>query len=104
MRSSTFSLNDASRSLAEGDQEAFGAALAAMVDRYEVRYEAATEEESLPEVELLTEGKVFVEGLALLRLAERAGLELQVEYPFLPRVARPDGPQTFAADAWLVPG
>jgi hypothetical protein len=47
------------------------------------------------------EGQIFVEGLAVLRIAELKGLKISGEYPLIPEISRvPLGTPLPAEDAW----
>jgi hypothetical protein len=51
-----------------------------------------------------TEPYIWVEGLALIRLARTRGLELSSDYPMAPSLAMIAGPASYAADDWQKPG
>jgi hypothetical protein len=55
------------------------------------------------EVAVALGAKVFVEGVALVRLARRAGLETALEYPMCPALALADGPPPEPKDEFAVP-
>jgi hypothetical protein len=76
------------RALAISDQEAFDAAFEARLRERRASIAADKERGRLEEPEIVTEQYVFVEALALLRIAELRGLSTQEEYPYCPSVAR----------------
>jgi hypothetical protein len=76
------------RALVARRQDAFDAALEALLTEHESRYEARARAMSVEDECSLAERYVSVEGLALLRLAERRGLAVQPDYIFLPSLAR----------------
>jgi hypothetical protein len=76
------------RALVIREQDAFNAALDALLTEHESRHDARARAMSLEDECALTERYVSVEGLALLRLAERRGLAVQADYLFLPSLAR----------------
>ncbi|CAM2064991.1 Immunity 49 family protein [Sulfidibacter corallicola] len=84
----------------DDEAEDFEDAFTLLLDEREAFYRAKREDESLTEELLLTEGKFFVEGLALLRLAERKGFPVQDEYLFVPSPVRRDISASFDADSW----
>ena len=76
------------RALLLGDENYFESAFDSFIER---RTEALSEwKETLtfdPELEA-TEGKIFIEGLAVLRIAEIKGIPTRPEYRFVPRLTR----------------
>ncbi|QRK12594.1 immunity 49 family protein [Archangium violaceum] len=60
--------------------------------------------QSVPPDRRLTEGFVFMDGLAFLRLAETLGMPVQREYPTIPKFARiPLGRAPLPHDSWMRP-
>jgi len=92
---------DLCRALLRGDQEAFDEALETLIaGRQRELAELLEAERCLPE-DVPTTAKVWVELLALLRLAEEAGLRTPLELPLAPSVARRvDRARLPAADDW----
>ena len=76
---------DLCRALVARDQEDFGAALRTLLDQHGVQ---AKKDWEFGKMEDGEEGRVCVEALALLRLAERRGLATEAEYPYCPSLAR----------------
>jgi hypothetical protein len=76
------------RALTEGDHEAFDEAFSSLLDEREEQIEANKARGQLEEPQVIAQRQVFVEGLALLRLAERRGLTTQSDYQHCPSLAR----------------
>lgn len=89
------------KALLASDGKAFGEALSLFLSerRDQLRRKMKTERIA-PEL-AATEGHFSVEGLALVRLAERKGLETEEDYLHVPSTAREPFPGTFRADSWL---
>jgi hypothetical protein len=88
------------RALLERDAAAFGDALHQLTQQHRDHHARMRASGGLPESQLLSEGKVFVEGLALVRVAESRGLACDDEYPLIPSLIRADFSAGFAPDAW----
>lgn len=92
---------DVCRALLGADAEAFHEALLAAIEehRRDFRQKDAHDDDARR-----TDGAVFMNGLALLRLAELGGLSTQREYPNVPHMARlPVGDLLLSSDAWKNP-
>ncbi|MFL5349315.1 MAG: hypothetical protein ACJ8AT_31325 [Hyalangium sp.] len=96
---------DACRALLHQQADAFDKALQATVDARLVRFQKLRRD-SGPNDELRkTEGALFMNGLAMLRLAELRGMDTRREYPTLPALARvPIGRPAPPQSAWMTPG
>jgi len=92
------------RALHSEDADAFHNALSQYLDERETAYARKTVRESALPEEIATEGKLCVEGLALVVLAETLGMETERDYLFIPSLARADGPPNQPDDAWMDPG
>ena len=92
------------RALADGDAERFDESLGGLVAERELYYREGAASEDILEEEWATDGQLFVEGLALVAIAERLGLPTAEDYLFIPSIARPSRPTAFDADAWRSPG
>ncbi|QSQ22278.1 immunity 49 family protein [Pyxidicoccus parkwayensis] len=79
---------DLCRALMAHEQEGLDSALKALLEERERHFHAKAKSWSVKDEHYETERFVFVEGLALLRLAERRGLSVQAEYLFMPGLAR----------------
>ena len=90
----------ACQALLAADGDAFDAALTQMMEEREVRYRKLAEKESEAEDVLATEGYVSIEGIALVRLAVKAGLKPQEDYPFIPSIALERPRLRYRADSW----
>jgi hypothetical protein len=90
------------RALLSRDGTAFQEALLALIADREDRFQEV-KEESGPNFDLKwTEGPLFLNGLAFLRIAERLGLRTEPEYPTIPRLVRLDVPlPALGPDAWM---
>ena len=90
---------DVCRALAARDQASFESSFEALLDEREATIFAAKDQGQLEELEVIAARLIFVEGLAILRIAERRGLTTQTEYRLCPSVARapmrapPENPQ-----------
>lgn len=91
---------DAGRALVARDRGAFDAALARLADRHRERWEMRFAKGAVGEDEFAAEGHLFVEGLALLALADRRGLATEFEHSCLPDEARRRSLLTVDAEAW----
>jgi hypothetical protein len=70
------------------DQGAFAAAMDAFVAARTNHLDADEARHRIEEPVMLAERHVYVEGLAMLRIAERLGLAVQTDYLYLPSLAR----------------
>lgn len=76
------------RALAQKDQDAFDESFDDLLDEQEDRIAAAKARGQMDDPIVVSQRRVFVEGLAILRLAEMCGLETQPEYRYCPSLAR----------------
>jgi hypothetical protein len=79
---------DVSTALATRGQESFDEAFEKLLEEREAQIEADKKRGQLEEPEIVAQRQVFVEGLAILRLAEKLGLTTQGEYKYCPSLAR----------------
>lgn len=79
---------DVSRALAARDAEAFETAFTDLLRDRQLQISADEDRGQLETPEVMAERQVFVEGLALLRVASFLGIETQREYRYCPGVAR----------------
>jgi hypothetical protein len=86
--------------LLQGDSEAFNAALAQYLAERKASQDERRETSVLSEEEKATWAHVSIEALALVRLAERKGLETEEEYLFIPSIAREASKVRVEAAAW----
>lgn len=91
---------DICKALLGADSEAFNAALMQYLSDRKDAQEKRRETMVIPEEENATGSHFSVEGLALVRLAERTGLETEEEYLFIPSIARGASPHALKPDAW----
>jgi len=95
---------DVCRGLLDANQKLFDEGLEALIDQKVKAYAQARKAESLNPDEAATTAHVSTEILALIELAERAGLSVAAEYPLAPGIARRFHRRKFpAADSWRVP-
>ena len=92
------------RALADGDAGRFDDSLRGLLAEREVFFREGAASEDILEEEWATDGQLFVEGLALVAIAERLGLPTAEDYLLIPSIARPSRPMAFDADAWRSPG
>ncbi len=76
------------RSLLTGKQAEFDLSFASLLEEREGKIFGDENRGQLEDVEVIAERRVFVEGLALLRLAEMRGLSTEREYKYCPSLAR----------------
>lgn len=79
---------EVSRALVLRDQELFDEAFEALLDERELEIIAAKERGQIENPGNLAQRQVFIEGLALLQLAEKRGLVTLSDYRFCPGIAR----------------
>ncbi|MCY1074095.1 Imm49 family immunity protein [Archangium lansingense] len=94
---------DICRALLATDAAAFEEALAALVQEHRDHYATGLSKGRIPEEVWAIDGCLFVEGLALLRVAELAGLRVSTDYPLLPSLALPVPRIDFGPDTWRSP-
>lgn len=85
------------------DGQAFDQALSFLIAEHEEYYQGAMERDEILEEDWATEGQLFIEGLALVRLAESLGLWTQKDYLFIPSLARKDTKFSLGHDTWMHP-
>jgi hypothetical protein len=86
--------------LENGDAEGFDHALSRWLDEQQDEYAQLIDSDALHPDVAVTEARISVEGLALVRLAEARGLKLDANYPLIPALARTTSPLRFDPDAW----
>ena len=79
---------DVVRALIRRDQDAFDRAFEDLIYDFEESVRKAKERAQLEEPTILAQRVVFVEGLAILKLAQMQRLETASEYPYCPSLAR----------------
>lgn len=79
---------DVVRILAAGDKAAFDAAFEDLVAQRTARIEADKARSQMEDPQVIAERQIYIEGLALLRIAERLGFSTQLEYRYCPSLAR----------------
>lgn len=76
------------RAIADGKEDDFAPAFEALLDCRDAEIREEKERHKIENATTLASRDVFVEGLALLRLAERAGIPTAPEYRYCPGLAR----------------
>ena len=76
------------KAIYERSQADFDPAIEALMAQRTTEIESEMERHKIEEPEMIAERQVYVDGLALLRIAERLGFSLQGEYLYMPSLAR----------------
>lgn len=79
---------DICKALSNKDQEAFEEFFVELINDREAKITKDIERGQSETPQVVAERHVFIEGLAVLRLAERQGIETQLEYRYCPSLAR----------------
>lgn len=91
---------DVCRALLARDGNAFEDALQRRIAEHRAWLALAQERDALLEEEYATDGQLFVEGLALVCLAEKTGLLVAEEHPLVPGIARRARARELGPDTW----
>lgn len=91
---------DICKAFVDHDEQAFDQALNSLIMEHEEYYRSGAERDEIIEEEWATEGQLFIEGLSLVRLAERIGFWTQENYLFIPSLARKDLSIVFEPNSW----
>lgn len=95
---------DVCRELLSGQPERFESGFTAFLQERQEALREYAESFTCNRELLATEGKIFIEGLAVLRLADLRGLPTQPQYPLIPRMARlPPGTPLPPPASWRKP-
>jgi len=86
------------RAIAAGSHEDFAPSFEALLDRRDAEIREEKQRNKIENATTLASRDVFVEGLALLRLAERAGIPTSPEYRYCPGLARLPMQQPFPGE------
>jgi hypothetical protein len=76
------------KALVERDQAGFHPAFEQLLSDRELEIAANIKRGQIESPQVIAQRRIFVEGLAILRLAERAGIKTEEEYLFCPSIAR----------------
>jgi hypothetical protein len=76
------------RALADRDQVGFESAFEALLGRRTAQIEAEKARNRIEEPGIVAERQIYIEGLAILRIATRFGMNTQTEYLYCPSIAR----------------
>jgi len=91
------------RAIADNDATAFDAALIDFLLAHEARYKTLGEQDSILPEEAVSEGKLCVEGLALVNAVEPLGLSSKQDYLFIPSTAREAVSMNYETERWRAP-
>lgn len=91
---------DVCKALLVADSQAFREALGRFLTARSDNFDVLERNESAAPELLATERHLSIEGLALVRLAERKGMETDEDYANIPSIARLGGTLNFKADSW----
>jgi hypothetical protein len=94
---------DLCRALLARDEGAFDDALRRRIAEHRDWVAVMREREAFQDDEEATDAQVFLEGLALIRLAERNGMKPDEEYPLIPSMARRAKADGLGLDSWRNP-
>lgn len=94
---------DICKAFTSSDAKEFHIAFDDLIEKHESRFKKLVDSEMILPEEFATEGKLFVEGLALLRLAETKGFALEDDYLFMPSTAREKIVVIFSDNDWKNP-
>ncbi|MCY1034029.1 Imm49 family immunity protein [Corallococcus sp. BB11-1] len=89
------------KALLESDGKAFGESLSLFLSERADHFQRQVRKDRLAPELAVTVAHFCVEGLALVRLAERKGLPTEEDYLHVPSIAREPLPSTARADSWL---
>lgn len=92
---------DVCRALLQADSDAFNQALALFLSERKDRLEEQARTTPFPEEFLATEWHFSLEGLVLVRLAARKGMETEEDYLHIPSIAREQGRSRLNDDSWM---
>jgi len=91
---------DVCKALGEKNEEEFNGALHGLLTERDDKVRERVFKETILEEEAVTVGRLSVEGLALLKLAEIRGLRTAEDYPMAPAIARRGFPGDVDAEGW----
>jgi len=94
---------DLCRSLLLVQEEDFNSALERFLSERHDRFQELSDGQTVADELLATEWNFSVEGLALVRLAERKGIPTEVDYLHVPSIARELPSALLAEDSWTRP-
>jgi len=88
------------RAMLAKNSEQFGEGLEDYILERRETYAEAWDSDEILEEKWATDGQVFVEGIALVKLAKKLGLETQAEYLFIPSLVLNSDVQNPSLDSW----
>lgn len=90
-------------SFLEDDSSRFDRALDALIRNYDLHYRTGMDRDEILEEEWATDGQLFIEGLALVRLARLRGFRTEANYQFMPSLVIDTSCNIFNPDSWRNP-
>jgi len=88
------------QSFDKSDPVLFDSALRTLIEMREDDYASSMEAEQIVEENWATEGKVFIEAVALLRFAASLGFDLESDYMFVPSLVLSTQSASFDSGSW----
>ena len=88
------------RALLDAREDAFNAAMEQHLEARSDEWAELEDNGSISPEAMLTEGRFSVEGLGLVRMAERQGIATEPDYLHIPSLARKGRPPAFDARSW----
>jgi hypothetical protein len=91
------------RSLVDGDAKGFEEGLQDLISARREYYREGVKRDEILEEESATEGQLFVEGVALVRLAMTSGLRVQRNFMFIPSLVFKESLSAYEESSWRAP-
>ncbi len=88
------------KAILEGDSDEFEEYLIALVQEWHMEQEKKYNKELVPPEVSETEGHIFLEGIALVRIAEKAGIRMENIFSYMPQDVIEFSPGIFVKDNW----
>lgn len=88
------------KALQSGDAERFNESLCELIEKRAAYYRKVIDDESISPEDAAIEARLYVEGLALLNLAEKSGMQIREEYAYIPDKLRAQAVTTTNAEDW----
>lgn len=85
------------------DDKLFSKSLKTLIKEHAERYNEGRKQEYMLEEEWATDGQLFIEGLALIRLAEHMRMSVEGNYALIPSLVRAEVEIVFGPDTWRKP-
>ncbi|MCC7212035.1 MAG: immunity 49 family protein [Candidatus Brocadia sp.] len=94
---------DICKGFVENDNKKFQTALRELIEEHEDRYQKLISDDAILPEEAVTEGKLYIEGLALLNLAKTKKFAIEDNYLFIPSTAKEKVEIAFSPTSWKDP-